>query len=61
MTKTYTFVSDYAVITFTVPGEADWTEEMWDTVAETDLKSYVTTPEDYYMEDCSDDEELLSV
>lgn len=49
---TYRFVNDYAVITFTVPGMEEWSEEEWDTAAQSDLESYVTTPEQYYMDDC---------
>jgi hypothetical protein len=30
----------------------DWTEEMWDAAAESDLLDYVTEPEAYYMDDC---------
>lgn len=53
---TYRFVNDYAVITFTVPGMAEWSEEEWDVAAQSDLESYVTTPEQYYMDDCWDKE-----
>ena len=49
---TYRYVSDYAVITFTVPGMKDWSEEMFDSAANQDLASYVTEPEAYYMDDC---------
>ncbi len=49
---TYRFISDFAIISFNVPGMEDWTEEMWDMAAEDDLKSYVTEPEAYYMDDC---------
>ena len=49
---TYRFVSDFAVITFSVPGMADWTEEMFDMAATDDLESYVTEPEAYYMDGC---------
>ena len=57
MMKTYRFVSDYAVIIFTVPGEAHWSDDEWDTAAQTDLESYVTTPEQYYMDDCFETED----
>ena len=59
--KTYRFVNDYAVITFTVPGLAAWSEEEWDSAAESDLASYVTTPEQYALDDCFDTEEFLNV
>lgn len=49
---TYRFVNDYAVITFTVPGMEEWSEEEWDSAAQSDLESYVTTPEQYAMDDC---------
>jgi hypothetical protein len=53
---TYRFVNDYAVIVFTVPGMKEWSEEEWDTAAIDDLVSYVTTPEQYHMDDCWDEE-----
>ncbi len=56
---TYRFVSDFAVVTFNVPGMSDWTEEMWDMAAEDDLKSYVTEPEAYYLDDCWENELAL--
>lgn len=52
---TYRYVSNYAVITFTVPGMADWSEEMFDSAADSDLRDYVTNPEDYYMDDAFDE------
>jgi hypothetical protein len=61
MIKTYRFINDYAVITFTVPGQSDWTEEEWDCAAQTDLESYVTTPEQYYMDDTFETEDFLNV
>ena len=48
---TYRFISDCATIVFTVPGMSDWSDEMFDSAAETDLASYVTEPEAYYMDD----------
>lgn len=56
---TYRFVSDYAVITFTVPGMKDWTEEEWDSAAQSDLESYVTNPEDYYQDEVFDEQPTL--
>ena len=53
---TYRFISDFAVITFTVPGMDDWTEEMFDSAANDDLASYVTEPDAYYMDDCWEDQ-----
>jgi len=46
---TYEYVSDYAVITFRVDGEDDWTEEQFDSASEFDLSQYATNPEDYYL------------
>lgn len=57
-TMTYKFVNDYAVIVFTVPGMDDWTEAEWDSAAQDDLESYVTTPEQYSMDDCWDGDNL---
>jgi hypothetical protein len=48
---TYRFVSDFAIVTFVVPGMAEWSEEAWNEVALTDLASYVTEPEAYYQDD----------
>lgn len=48
---TYRYVSDFAVIVFTVPGMSDWSEEMFDSAANDDLVSYVTEPDAYYMDD----------
>lgn len=48
---TYRFVSDFAVITFLVPGMSDWSDEQFDSAAETDLAAYVTEPDAYYMDD----------
>jgi hypothetical protein len=59
--KTYRFINDYAVITFTVPGQSNWSEEEWDSAAQTDLESYVTTPEQYHMDDCFDTEDFINV
>lgn len=49
--KTYVFGSDYADINFDVPGKKSWTDEMWDSAAFSDLKSYVTNPDDYALMD----------
>jgi hypothetical protein len=48
---TYRFVSDFAIVTFIVPGMAEWDDETWDSVAHTDLASYVTEPEAYWEDD----------
>ena len=48
----YRFYSNYSFITFSVPGQADWSEEQWDSVAQSDLEDYVTTPEQYNLDDC---------
>jgi hypothetical protein len=47
----YRFTCDYAEIVFTVPGMEEWSEEEWDSAAQSDLESYVTTPEQYFMDD----------
>lgn len=49
---TYRYISDYAVITFTVPGMSDWDEDRFDDASMTDLRSYVTDPQDYWFDDC---------
>ena len=46
---TYEYVSNYAVITFRVEGEDDWTEEQFDSAGEFDLSQYASNPEDYYL------------
>jgi hypothetical protein len=51
-TVTYRFISDFAIITFGVPGMEDWSDEQFDSAAQTDLASYVTEPDAYYMDDC---------
>ncbi len=56
---TYRFVSDFAVVIFNVPGMSDWTEEMFDSAAESDLRDYVTNPELYYVDDCGENELAL--
>ena len=48
---TYRFVSDFAIVTFIVPGLDEWNDETWDSVAHTDLASYVTEPEAYWEDD----------
>lgn len=50
----YQFGNEYASLTFTVPGLKSWSEEEWDDAARSDLASYVTTPEQYYLDDCWD-------
>ena len=47
----YRFNNAYAEIVFTVPGMEEWSEEEWDSAAQSDLESYVTTPEQYFMDD----------
>ena len=53
-TLTYRYVSDYAVITFSVEGEDDWSEEQFDSASEFDLGCYVQNKFDYYLDDCWD-------
>jgi hypothetical protein len=53
---TYRFISDYAVITFTVPIHSSWSEEMCDSAGWDDLASYVTSPNDYYLDDAFETE-----
>jgi hypothetical protein len=57
---TYRYVSDFAVITFTVPVHTDWSEEMCDTAAQDDLESYVTNPEAYALDECWTDGGLFA-
>lgn len=52
--KTYTYVSDYATVIFTVPGEDEWTEDAWDAAGLADLKSYVTEPDSYWLDNVED-------
>jgi hypothetical protein len=52
MFYTYRFISDFAIITFSVPGNSEWSEEMWDSAANDDLASYVTEPDAYYLDEC---------
>lgn len=46
---TYEYVSNYAVITFRVEGEDDWSEEQFDSASESDLSEYVKSPDDFYL------------
>lgn len=46
---TFEYVSDYAVISFRVDGEDDWTEEQFDSASQFDLECYATNPEDYFL------------
>lgn len=48
---TYRYISDYATITFTVPVHSTWSEEECDSAGQSDLESYVTSPDDYYLDD----------
>ena len=48
---TYRFVSDYAVVTLSVTGEEDWTEEMFDDTAQQELASIVISPEAFYQDE----------
>lgn len=56
---TYRYISDFAVITFVVPGMSDWSEEMFDSAANDDLASYVTEPDAYYVDDAWEIEDGL--
>jgi hypothetical protein len=47
----YRFISDGAVVILHVQGEDDWTEEMYDSVAQDELASIVIDPESFYMDD----------
>ena len=57
---TYRYVSDYSVITFTVPGNKAWGEVEFDAVAKDDLESYVTSPKDYWLDDSWEKEEVAN-
>lgn len=48
---TYQYVSDYATIAFTVPVHSSWSEEECDSASQSDLESYVTSPQDYYLDE----------
>lgn len=56
MNKTYVYASDYAVVTFVVSGEDDWSDEQFDSASQFDLKDYVGEPEDFWLEDVIEDE-----
>jgi hypothetical protein len=56
----YRFGNDYGYIVFTVPGDEDWSDEEWDSAAQSDLESYVTTPEQYYLDDCWEKNDLVT-
>lgn len=53
--KTYVYASEYCVVTFSVTGEDDWTQEQYDSASEFDLKMYVTNPDNYWLEDVLED------
>jgi hypothetical protein len=53
----YRYISDYAVVSFTVAGMDDWDEDRFDDASMFDLRSYVLNAEDYWLDDC---EEVLS-
>jgi hypothetical protein len=50
---TYRFISDGGVLLLHVEGEDDWTEDMYDSVAEDELASMVIEPLDWYIDDAS--------
>jgi hypothetical protein len=50
---TYRFISDGGVLLLQVEGEDDWTDEMYDSVAEDELASMVIEPLDWYIDDAS--------
>jgi hypothetical protein len=54
----YNFMNDYGSLVFTVPGLKSWSEEEWDSAAQSDLESYVTNPEQYYLDDCWEHDSL---
>lgn len=53
-TITYRFISDGGVLLLHVEGEDDWTDEMYDSVAEDELASMVLEPDAWYMDDATD-------
>ena len=57
----YRYASHYAEIVFSVPGMSDWDEDRWDDASMDDLRSYVTTPIDYFLDDCWEDTEENAV
>ena len=48
----YRYASHYAIIEFDVPGMSDWDEDRFDDASMDDLRSYVTNPADYFLDDC---------
>ena len=48
-TKTFQFVSDFAVVLVTVQGEADWSDEIWDSVSNDELDSVVRDAKLFYL------------
>jgi hypothetical protein len=50
ITKTFEFVSDFATVHLTLEStEPDWTDEMWDSVAEDELANIVKEPKLFYL------------
>lgn len=47
----YRFISDGGVLIIHVEGEEDWTDEMYDSVAEDELASMVIEPNDWWVDD----------
>ena len=47
----YRFISDGGVLIIHVQGEQDWTEEMYDSVAQDELASMVIEPNDWWIDD----------
>jgi len=48
----YRFQSDYAEIVFNVFGMQEWSEEEFDSAADSDLASYVADGGDFWLDDC---------
>lgn len=48
----YRFQSNYAEITFVVLGMQEWSEEEFDSAADSDLASYVADGGDFWLDDC---------
>jgi len=44
----------HAFLTILVPGEENWTEEMWDTAAHDELMQYAKHPEAWYVAEVSE-------
>jgi hypothetical protein len=49
ITKTFEFVSDFATTLITVQGEDDWSDQIWDSVANDELDAVVRDAKLFYL------------